>query len=166
MNQLARGLRPSRHKSLMYLCPQHPCFFYKTNKERLLRAKQWLGWSLDPDLQEKCLRTGLRAKIKLKRIEVSFTQAIRKNSYMILMKTPADMALQAIFVGHLMARNTPMCLFKWTRISKPESNNQVKSPFWVVFLYLLFQYYLLLKSLDETLGKVLEFRPVGKINSR
>lgn len=111
------------------------------------------------------LRAWIRANWETAGIEVAQTQALRNNTYIFLMKTPA-MALQAISAGQWMIKNSPLCLFKWFPGFKPKGGNQVKYPIWVEFPDLPFQYYPLLKSLAEPLGKVLGIRPVSDINPR
>lgn len=100
-----------------------------------------------------------------KGIKVSISEGVRNNSYIFLMKTP-EMTLQAISTGEWVIRNSPLSLFKWFPYFKPEGGNQVKYPVWVELPDLSFQYYTILKSLDEPLGKVWGFIPVNNINPR
>lgn len=124
-----------------------------------------VGMLFGPRPPVETLKAWIRTNWESSGIEVSNTQALRNNTYIFLMKTP-EMALQALAAGQWMLRNSPLCLFKWHPGFKPGGGNKVKSPIWVEFPDLPFQYYPILKTLAEPLGRVLGVRPTSDFNPR
>ncbi|MCO5583114.1 hypothetical protein L7F22_037022 [Adiantum nelumboides] len=59
--------------------------------------------------------------------EVETVQALPKNQYIIVFKTP-DMAFKVLSSGQWLVRTSPLCLFRWNKDYNPEKDALVRFP--------------------------------------
>ncbi|MCO5598977.1 hypothetical protein L7F22_053076 [Adiantum nelumboides] len=92
--------------------------------------------------------------------EVETVQALPKNQYIIVFKTP-EMAFKVLSSGQWLVRTSPLCLFRWNKDYNPEKDALIRFPVWMEFPNLPLHYRNHLRVIGSALGKVLGGRARG-----
>ncbi|MCO5607479.1 hypothetical protein L7F22_061675 [Adiantum nelumboides] len=93
--------------------------------------------------------------------EVEMVQALPKNQYVIIFKTP-EMAFKVLSLGQWLIRTSPLFLFKWNKDYKPEQDALNCFPVSVEFPNLPLHYHNHLGVIGSAMGNVLGGRPRGE----
>ncbi|MCO5609009.1 hypothetical protein L7F22_063229 [Adiantum nelumboides] len=93
-------------------------------------------------------------------VEVKTVQALPKNQFIIVFKTP-EMAFKVLSSGQWLVRTSPLCLFRWNKDYNPENDALIRFPVWVEFPNLPLHYHNHLRVIGSILGKVLGDRARG-----
>ncbi|MCO5587006.1 hypothetical protein L7F22_040951 [Adiantum nelumboides] len=84
--------------------------------------------------------------------EVETVQALPKNQYIIVFKTP-EMAFKVLSSGQWLVRTSPLCLFRLNKDYNPEKDALIRFPVWVEFPNLPLHYHNHLRVIGSALGK-------------
>ncbi|MCO5572210.1 hypothetical protein L7F22_025962 [Adiantum nelumboides] len=119
-----------------------------------LESRALIGMIAGPRSPVEVLRGWIRNHWGTIGAEVEMVQALSKNQYVIVFKTP-EMAFKVLSSGKWLIRTSPLCLFKWNKDYNPERDALNRFPVWVEFPNLPLHYHNHLRVIGSAMGKVL-----------
>ncbi|MCO5552062.1 hypothetical protein L7F22_005572 [Adiantum nelumboides] len=118
-----------------------------------LESRALIGMIAGPRPPVEVLREWIRNHRGTIGVEVEMVQALPKNQYVIVFKTP-KMAFKVLSSGQWLIRTSPLCLFKWNKDYNLERDALNRLPVWIEFPNIPLHYHNHLRVIGSAMGKV------------